>query len=377
MKIVIPSYQRYNVQTIALLGELPYTLFVANQNEYDKYNYTNKVIGKLGIVQQRNFITNYFDEGEIIVSLDDDITEFIHREGLPFKEWILECVSYLEQSKLQLMSFPPSSNEYFCKGAKFSEGKYLAIGSCHIYKNDKQLLTIPFVEDYERSLFSLRKYGAVIRCGNVCIKTKMFATGGLSNERTRESYMDSIYKLMHKFPEDLSYNIKKNGMMKGLANIKILKKQQPVCQMPEYDLSYLFPILEETKMKTMDKRLGFPTFKGMLLGVVRERGKRDWGLSAYTKRNPELWEMIKEIGNKIAPGFTQCQINKNLQCPKHKDRSNTRKSVLISLGDYLGGKIVIEDAEYDALNRPTIFDGKMLEHYNTPHVGTKYSLIFF
>lgn len=372
MKIAILSYQRYNVKTIALLGDLPYTLFVANQEEYDLYPYPNKVIGELGIVQQRNFITNYFDEGEIIVSLDDDITEFIG----PLN-WIQECVDYLEKSKLQLMCFPPTSNPYFCNGKKFSEGRYLAVGSCHIYKNDKQLLSIPFVEDYERSLLSIQKYGAVIRCGNVCIKTKMFAKGGLSEERTRDSYLQSVYKLLHKFPEDLTYDIKKSGMMKGLANIKILKKKQLVCQMPKLDLSYLFPILEETQMKTMDKRLGFPRFKGMLLGTVRERGKSHWGLSAYTKRNPELWKMIQEIGNKIAPTFTQCQINKNLQCPKHKDRANTKKSVLISLGDYTGGKIVIEGIEYDALNRPTIFDGKNMEHYNTPHLGIKYSLIFF
>jgi hypothetical protein len=205
----------------------------------------------------------------------------------------------------------------------------------------------------------------------------MFAKGGLSDERTRESYADSIYKLLHKFPEDLTYDIKKSGFLNGLANIKILKKKQLVCQLPELDISYLFPILEVSQFKTADKRLGFPTFKGMLLGTVRERGKRNWGISAYTKRNPELWEMIKEVGNKIAPGFTQCQINKNLTCPKHKDRSNTRKSVLVSLGDYVGGLIVIEGVEYDANNSPIIFDGKMLEHYNTPHVGTKYSLIYF
>ena len=55
-------------------------VFVANQEEYDLYNttldpttYNKLVIGKPGIKEIRNFMANYFDEGQKIVYMDDDI----------------------------------------------------------------------------------------------------------------------------------------------------------------------------------------------------------------------------------------------------------------------------------------------------------------
>ena len=43
--------------------------------------YKEIIIGKKGIANQRNFISNYFDEGQYIISMDDDVEEFQMLKG--------------------------------------------------------------------------------------------------------------------------------------------------------------------------------------------------------------------------------------------------------------------------------------------------------
>ena len=88
---------------------------------------------------------------------------------------------------------------------------------------------------------------------------------------------------------------------------------------------------------------------------------------------------MKRIGEIICPfPFTSVQLNKNLQCPKHKDRQNCGDSMLVSFGDYTGNNIVVDGVEYDARANPVIFNGSQLEHYNTEQTGvTKYSLVYY
>ena len=89
--IAIPSYNRSDVisnKTLKMLYEgniikNKIYIFVANQREFILYKenvlpelYNKIIIGKKGITNQRNFIANYFPEGQYVVSLDDDIEEF-------------------------------------------------------------------------------------------------------------------------------------------------------------------------------------------------------------------------------------------------------------------------------------------------------------
>ena len=87
-KIAIPTYDRYdNFKTIDFLKRNNVSIdmidiFVANEEQLQLYknsigeNY-NFIVGVLGICNQRNFITDYYDEGQIIVSMDDDIEDLI------------------------------------------------------------------------------------------------------------------------------------------------------------------------------------------------------------------------------------------------------------------------------------------------------------
>ena len=88
MYIAIPTYNRSDVLerktlTTLLKGGIEpkqIYIFVANQKEKkiyeesiprDKYN--QMIVGKLGITNQRKFIKNYFNEGDQVVSIDDDV----------------------------------------------------------------------------------------------------------------------------------------------------------------------------------------------------------------------------------------------------------------------------------------------------------------
>ena len=89
MKVAIPSFNRYNdLKTIHHLDGLDIYLFVVEE-EYEEYRtlYGDKckiIIGEKGLMNQRNFMSNYFEENEIICYMDDDISWF----SRPVLEWL-------------------------------------------------------------------------------------------------------------------------------------------------------------------------------------------------------------------------------------------------------------------------------------------------
>jgi len=100
-------------------------------------------------------------------------------------------------------------------------------------------------------------------------------------------------------------------------------------------------------------------------------------LSSYSTKFPDVYEALKKVGADLGFTFTSIQVNRNLQCPPHKDRKNVGDSMLISFGKYTGGEIVVNGVPYNAYHRPTIFNGSQWEHYNNAIEGDKFSIIFF
>ena len=90
----IPSYNRpfeLKLKTLATLkrhgiDKENIWVFVANQEEYNRYEekldpdtYKEIKIGEKGIRNQRKYISQFFEEGIHIVSMDDDIEELFYR----------------------------------------------------------------------------------------------------------------------------------------------------------------------------------------------------------------------------------------------------------------------------------------------------------
>lgn len=411
MKIVIPTYNRSDrFETLSFLkkNDVPIEniyIFLANEEEKQKYinsfgNEYNWIVGVIGIDKQRNFITNYFDENEILVSIDDDIEDLIHKDNRPFLDWIYECINYINEEQVGLISIPPSTNPFWFKEQikskshkSFKCGNYLAIGGFHIYKNHKDLLIdIPFIEDYERSILYYKKYGCNARYFDILLKTKYWGTGGLSSDRTMYSYIKNVNKFLYRHPEYVSFNTKfirtisKFQKLPNIISNKVIKDKVDVIELPKIEpneLSILYGMLEDINIikKTItNNRRGFPLgHKSATFGYVRGRYNGKYDLSQYTKKYPHIYQELLRIGNIFCPfEFSAIHINKNVICPPHKDSKNIGKSMLLSFGDYTGCNIIIDGKKYDANCNPLIFDGSELEHYNTDDlVGTKYSLVFF
>ena len=88
--VAIPSYNRENIITTKTLKTLidggispkKIYIFVANSQQYSLYTnavpsnlYNKIIIGKKGITNQRKFISQWFPEGQYIISIDDDVDE--------------------------------------------------------------------------------------------------------------------------------------------------------------------------------------------------------------------------------------------------------------------------------------------------------------
>mgnify|MGYP003628074079 CR=1 FL=1 len=400
MKVCIPSYKRYNIKTLDLLEGIDVDIFVANESEEliyrEKYPNHNIIVGKLGIVEQRNFITDFYNEGEIIVSMDDDILKFEDRKNRPIKKMLEDACNTLKASPLGLMTFPPHHNSYFLNGEKqqqsYSQGKYLCVGVFHIYKNDKSLkLEMPLMEDYNRAVLYMKRDGAVLRCWDILYYHKPFNEGGLTEFRNNDLHNKCVNTMLYNNPEFVSYRWRKNSPN---PQLKIGKMDTKVMKLPYTDdFNQLIAFLENTslygfrdntkpapKNQKVNNRLGFPKYRGGVLGYIYPRiGKKVFQLSRLSKLNPVLYEEVKRLGEIYCPfKFTSIQINKNLQCPPHKDKNNNGVSMLVSFGDYTGGEIVIDGETFDARENPLIFNGSELEHYNKPILsGIKYSLVFF
>jgi hypothetical protein len=140
-------------------------------------------------------------------------------------------------------------------------------------------------------------------------------------------------------------------------------------------------LLNKQKIPTQQagNRFGFPKFRAMTFGLTRYRCDRFISCCKANDKYFELFQELFRIGEKYCPiSFTSVYINNNIVCPKHLDKGNNGLSCIISLGDYTGCNLVIEDKIYDAKYTPIVFDGTKLEHWNeNTLVGDKYSLIFF
>ena len=99
--------------------------------------------------------------------------------------------------------------------------------------------------------------------------------------------------------------------------------------------------------------------------------------------HPELKEIFDMFRDFHFPDFDygSVQMNKNFECPRHIDSSNTTESILCCFGDYTGGLTCVEIDDkiikYDGKKKPIQFDGSKYYHYVEAFEGTRYSLVFF
>ena len=235
-RIAVPSYQRYEglgKKTLSTLERHGFPkdiidIFVANQDEYDKYfalypDY-NIVIGEKGIRQIREFIfLRHYNEGDYVVSIDDDIELFKMKNP---REWEPSCfkndeldlkkeidLAFAEcvKSGRHLWGIYPVDNHFFMKNSITYDYKFI-IGHFFGCIVTKELCShtpeIGARDDYERTIKHYLGDGGVVRLNYICAKTKYIAEGGIGIERKAD---ETLKLLVDTYPGLVTIKQKKTG----------------------------------------------------------------------------------------------------------------------------------------------------------------------
>lgn len=233
--IAIPTYRRVaeltqkTLKTLHDAGIDPSIIhiFVANQDEYARYicgidpkMYGKMIVGELGIVQQRLFISKCFQEGEYVVFIDDDIEDIdltmsCYR-GLGLDGFIKAAFEKCYDVGSYIWGVYPSFNSFFREQKKeIRTGLTFIIGCFYGIVNRRivPLIENPNKEDVERSIQYFIRDGTVLRFDRVAVKTWFFAAGGIGSFKNRlEPSREACDLLKHHYGDYGNIWTRKNGM---------------------------------------------------------------------------------------------------------------------------------------------------------------------
>lgn len=248
--ISIPSYSRPTIlqnTTLKLLKEnnipnhLIHIFIVEEQLEQYRYIptdlYGHLVIGLKGIIPQRNFISNYFTEGQYIVSLDDDIKNitFVPNEQIPLIDFFNKAFDTCIKENAFIWGIYPVSNTYFqIRNVEYSTHLTFICGAVYGYINrpDNKLLECNITskylgnkDDVERSILYWLNDRKMVRFNRVGILTKYYnKVGGLGTLEDRLiPYKETAILLNQKYPDITKIKIRKNGLYEIVLNDKSVK----------------------------------------------------------------------------------------------------------------------------------------------------------
>lgn len=242
MKICIPSFNRYetiNQKSLKVLlngGYKPSEIdvFVANKEQYDKYKQIihadiNIIIGVKGLKNIREFIFDYYEEGEKLLCLDDDIEAisgiFVCEDNIKrprpitnLKEIVNRGFDLCENHSLKLWGLYPCSNVFFMElhepvttDYKFIIGNFFGCINC----KEMNKLSVLDYDDFERSIKSYLLYGGSVRMNHLSAKTKYQKNKGGCQETDRETnFAISREILLTSYP-DFIFMRKRRGRQGG------------------------------------------------------------------------------------------------------------------------------------------------------------------
>jgi cellulose synthase/poly-beta-1,6-N-acetylglucosamine synthase-like glycosyltransferase len=241
--VCIPSYKREKVCNEKTLSTLhkhkidskKIYVYVANEEDYEIYKnhldsklYNKLVIGKKGLVPQRQFISEQWSVNKKIVFFDDDVESIDLSLSPKFKNhnldyFIKDAFHECRENHSYIWGVYAVFNPFFrkTKAEMSTELKYIVGAFYGIINrpNEKKLqLTITKEngqkEDVERTLKYFINDGIVLRFNRIGFKTKYYGKeGGLGQfEERLEPMKDACKKLEEKYSEYGHTKVRSNGM---------------------------------------------------------------------------------------------------------------------------------------------------------------------
>lgn len=233
--VAIPTYNRVEEvikKTLTTLKEVgihknKIYLFVANKSQYDLYEqnvpknlYKEIVIGKKGITNQRIFISQYFNEGQYVISMDDDVEQFEILKGEKLvkmnniNKFFNDAYKLMKKENLFIWGIYPVRNPFFMYNEITYDLRFIiGVTFGFITRHNKKLkmsVKAETKEDYEQTILYYLMDGGVIRFNNITAKTKFNAPGGLGTDRFERNKHAAEY-LTKKYPEIAIRNDRKDG----------------------------------------------------------------------------------------------------------------------------------------------------------------------
>lgn len=175
------------------------------------------VQGALGLLDNRNAVTEYFDSDVPLFCLDDDITGFFTTEDgktlLPLDDldaFVRQGFHLTLERGFSLWSLYPVKNAGWLKNT-VSSGLVFIYGCAYGVLNRKDVqITLLLKDDYERSLKFYLRDGGVLRLNWVAPgQSYLKGSGGLSEFRTLEREEEACDRLVFHYPTLVKKRIKR------------------------------------------------------------------------------------------------------------------------------------------------------------------------
>jgi len=231
--ITIPSYNRFSTilgRTLKFLLshniDMNKVYIFAHPFSYDEYKIIEQKIegvkvieSKGGIMHSRNYITEYFNEGTNIVSIDDDVEELI---DLNTNQPINDLDGFIKESFSMcgngLWGVCALTNKFY-SNMKDKFGLQSIVATFCGYVNIKSIvLTLDVCEDHERVIKYYQSNKTVLKRSWVGIKTKYWKTaGGLQTEldclKRIQLQNFCASELKKRYPEYVFHRTRKSGLI--------------------------------------------------------------------------------------------------------------------------------------------------------------------
>jgi len=414
LKFAIPSYNRVDIlksNTIAMLEhyKIPKKqiyIFVVEE-EYQQYkdalpDYKNIIIGVKGLYNQRNFITNYFKEGQYIVNLDDDIKKLNSLDNQNFKQLdnfiteINKAFKLCQNHNAFIWGISQTNNDYFMRESITFDFRFLVghlWGCINRHSSDLQI-TIDIKEDYERCIKYWLKDKTIIKLNYISADTIIYDTkGGLQlvyPDRT-EASKTSCELLLLTYPTYFKIRTTQLNNLNDSRYWELRCRQHHISPNNYYTplepinkdciiINSILEYLKNNKLELNYKRLNSGIGQSQCFGKYRIRKKAGLYDSKNNDKYPELYQLLQDFGNKYViqhiPEYTSIQVNYNYQSKPHYDRNNGN-SFIVGFGNYSGGDIIINSYKHSICYRPILFNGKNWLHSTDVFCGNRITLIYF
>ena len=219
-------------------------LFLSDGNELEVYKESLKdypinfiVTNKKHVNTQRNFMVDYYKEGQLVLGIDDDIQSIEMRISekktmplLNLTEFVDQAFEISQQHKFDMWGVNAVLNPYFMRNNISFNLKYIVAcfyGWRNTHERKAYVSTNPEYgkEDYERSIRYYMADGGLTRFNYVSPKTKYYSEdGGIQTYRTVEYEQKAVDWLLKEFPMYCTINKHKKSKWPEVV-LKDLRKK--------------------------------------------------------------------------------------------------------------------------------------------------------